>query len=138
MKAGFFKVLKFLQVSDRGNNLSITNIALYVVLVKIAIAPTFSIEECGVLFLAVANYIHKRAEAVKSSQFEAKAVKDEYEVKIAALEAKIEATTQATEANKALVEGILKDHDKVTKQLEQTTKNLSTTNLAAGFGIKGR
>jgi hypothetical protein len=63
-----YKILRFFNLVDKGNNLSITNIALVVVLTKIVIAPSFSIEECGVLMLALLNYAHKRHEAAKTDR----------------------------------------------------------------------
>jgi hypothetical protein len=53
-------ILKFLNVLDANENLSITNLAVIVALVKLAIAPTASITEAGTLLIALANYGHKR------------------------------------------------------------------------------
>lgn len=60
-----YKVLRFFNLIDRSNDLSITNIILITVVIRLVIAPVFSLEECGVLMLALLNYAHKRHEAAK-------------------------------------------------------------------------
>lgn len=53
-------VLNFLNVLDSEGRLSITNLAVIIVLIKITIAPTASIVEMGALFISLANYHLKR------------------------------------------------------------------------------
>lgn len=53
-------ILNFLNVLDSEGKLSITNLAVIIVLVKLVIAPTASITEAGALLVALANYAHKR------------------------------------------------------------------------------
>lgn len=55
------KVLSFFNLLDAEGNLSITNLAVIVVLVKLAISPSASLTEAGTLLIALANYAHKRA-----------------------------------------------------------------------------
>lgn len=64
----FKRLLKFLNLTDRQGNLSITNIAVIVCITKIAIAPTFTITEVGALMLSLFNYAHKRSEANKNKE----------------------------------------------------------------------
>lgn len=52
--------LSFLNLTDTSGNLSITNIAVIVCVVKIALAPQFSITEVGALLVSLLNYAHKR------------------------------------------------------------------------------
>lgn len=54
-------VLKFLNLTDDSGSLSITNVAVIVCVVKIAIAPQFSITEVGALMVSLLNYMHKRS-----------------------------------------------------------------------------
>lgn len=63
----FFKAtLTFLNLLDREGKLSLTNIVLLAMTVKVCIAPTVSATEAVTLFLALANYAHKRAENAKA------------------------------------------------------------------------
>lgn len=54
------RALLFLNLLDVQGNLSITNIAVIVCVTKIALAPQFSIAECGALMVSLLNYAHKR------------------------------------------------------------------------------
>jgi hypothetical protein len=53
------KLLTFLNLMD-GDQVSITNLCMYVLIVKVALVPHASIPDLGALFLATANYLHKR------------------------------------------------------------------------------
>lgn len=55
------KVLSFLNLLDDSGNLSITNIAVIVCVVKMATSAQFSGAEVGALMATLLNYIHKRA-----------------------------------------------------------------------------
>ena len=54
------QALTFLSLVGEDGALSITNIAVIVCVVKIAIAPTFSITEVGALMVSLLNYAHRR------------------------------------------------------------------------------
>lgn len=54
------KVANFLNLLDAQGKLSITNVAVIVCLLKLALAPAASITEAGTLLAALANYAHKR------------------------------------------------------------------------------
>ncbi len=58
-------LFKRLSLQERNGNLSLTNLAVAVCIVKIAIAPVISIPEIGALLLSLLNYGHKRYEANK-------------------------------------------------------------------------
>lgn len=55
------RFLKFLNLLDNGGNLSITNVAVIVCVVKMALAAQMSGCDLGALMAVVANYAHKRA-----------------------------------------------------------------------------
>jgi hypothetical protein len=82
-------ILKFLNVLDANENLSITNLAVIVALVKLAIAPTASITEAGTLLIALANYGHKR---FVSSQ-DVEVPEDTVTPKVEAIQSKLEEIT---------------------------------------------
>ncbi len=63
----FKKLLNFFNLLDSEGRLSLTNTALVVTVVKLAIAPQASITEVGAMFLAIANYALKR-NAINSNQ----------------------------------------------------------------------
>lgn len=50
----------FLRLIDENNQLSITNIAVYIVLVKIALVQDFNITDAGALFVCLLNYSGKK------------------------------------------------------------------------------
>lgn len=61
MKASLLKISNFLRITDaHDGQLSLTNIALLVVLVKLMLAPALSIVEVGTLFIALASYQTKK------------------------------------------------------------------------------
>lgn len=53
-------ILNFFNLLDSEQRLSITNVAVLVVLVKLALSPSASITEAGMLLATLANYAHKR------------------------------------------------------------------------------
>ena len=53
-------VLKFLNLVDRAGKLSITNMAVYVLIVKIAISPSIDWAVVAGLLVTLLNYGHKR------------------------------------------------------------------------------
>lgn len=54
------KLMSFLNLLDSEGKLSITNVAVYITLIKLAVSPSASITEAGTLLLALGNYAHKR------------------------------------------------------------------------------
>lgn len=103
-----FKVLRFFGLLERNNNLSITNVAVIMILTKAMIAPTFTITECGALLLALLNYAHKRYESAKVEKAEKQAAIAAVDTKpledaVKALQAKMEqvATDTAEAKDKA-------------------------------------
>lgn len=62
MKKFFCKTLRFLNLVDRSCNLSITNIAVIVLITKIAMAPTLDWQTAAALLVTLLNYAHKRKE----------------------------------------------------------------------------
>lgn len=62
----FKRILKFLQLTDRAGDLSITNVAVIVLITKIALAATLDWATAAGLLIALLNYSHKRHESNKS------------------------------------------------------------------------
>jgi hypothetical protein len=54
------KTANFFSLLDSEGRLSITNVAVIIVLAKLAISPSASITEAGSLLVVLANYAHKR------------------------------------------------------------------------------
>lgn len=52
--------LRFFNLLDKDNKLSITNIAVVTLLIKLVIAPTVSMTEVASLLVVFLNYGHKR------------------------------------------------------------------------------
>lgn len=60
----FKKALKFLSIMDySGKAISITNVALIVVISKIALSPVFDWPTAAALLLSLLNYSHRRYES---------------------------------------------------------------------------
>lgn len=72
LKSKFFWILSFLNLTDRGYKLSISNIAVIVVITKIALAQNVGLTEAGALLITLMNYSHKRFESNKAIKEEAK------------------------------------------------------------------
>lgn len=60
MKAFFIRVGLFLRLIDDQHNLSLTNIATIIVVIKLALAQQASAIDLGTLLLALANYNVKK------------------------------------------------------------------------------
>lgn len=60
MKEQLKKVANFLQLLDSNQKLSVTNLAVYIVLFKIATAQDFNLVDAGALFVALLNYSGKK------------------------------------------------------------------------------
>lgn len=56
----FKRVLSFFSLLDKEQNLSISNLAVIIVLIKLAVSPSASITEAGTLLIVMANYALKR------------------------------------------------------------------------------
>lgn len=54
------RILKFLRLSDQEGDLSLTNISVMVLLVKIALVPDFSINEAALFLTALGGYNLKK------------------------------------------------------------------------------
>lgn len=54
------KAIKFLNLTDFEGRLSITNVAVYIALIKLATAPAINITEAGTLLVALINYSYKK------------------------------------------------------------------------------
>jgi hypothetical protein len=53
------RILRFLNIVDEQDRLSITNLAVYIALAKLALTPATPMD-MGVLFTSLLNYAHKR------------------------------------------------------------------------------
>ena len=107
-------LLSFFNLLDRGNKLSITNVAVIVLLTKMAIAP-FDWAVAAGLFVTLLNYAHKRQESNQMDK-DSKANDNKH------------LATLQEQMDKFKV-----DHEEAAKALAETKKLLSNSNLAAGF-----
>lgn len=80
MKKFLIKSLSFLRVIDSNKQLSITNIAVIAVLIKLILAPALSITAAGTLLVTLISYSHKRHTLSKQTP-ESPVVQLEEEVK---------------------------------------------------------
>lgn len=54
------RFLSFLNLLDNEGNLSITNVAVYVALIKMILIPGGTLEDAGILFTTLASYGYKK------------------------------------------------------------------------------
>ena len=60
------KVLQFFRIVDDNSQLSLTNLALIIVLIKLYLAPVIGVGEMVPMFLALLNYSGKKIINIKS------------------------------------------------------------------------
>lgn len=65
MKSKLLRALEFIRVTDEDNNLSITNVVMVSMLVKIWVTPALSMHDIALALAALTNYSHKRHVKVK-------------------------------------------------------------------------
>jgi len=125
MKYYFNKILSFFNVSDKSNNLSITNVAVIVCLIKIAITTQCSFAEGIVFLVAILNYVHKRYSVAKSIAQEIKQVDyQEFQERLNSLDSKLNQYCET--------------HAEIIKQAVETKKLVSNSNLAQAFVPRNR
>jgi hypothetical protein len=61
-------ILKWLNLLDYEGKLSITNVAVYIALAKLATAPVINITEAGTLLVALLSYSYKKHLIAKQGQ----------------------------------------------------------------------
>jgi len=96
-----------LNLTERGNNkISLTNLMVFVCIVKVAMSPVISIPEIGALFLSVLNYAHKRIESNKASKEERSKLPDSSSVleEIEKLKAIVDEQSKVLESQGKVVE----------------------------------
>lgn len=122
----FKRLAKFLNLLDRGGNLSISNVAVIICITKMAIAPQVSIVDAGALLISLLNYGHKRAESNKvektNKEQELSTLKETLE-KVVEVQNKITSDMSEIKANSHKLQDIT----------EQAQKLVSNSNLAAAF-----
>lgn len=64
----FFKVGKFFRLIDENNQMSITNIAVLVVIYKVGTAQEVDLYDAGLILIALLNYSYKRYMNVNESK----------------------------------------------------------------------
>lgn len=106
-------ILRFFSLVDRDGNLSISNVAVIVIVARIAIAP-FDWATAAALLVSLLNYSHKRYE---SNKFEAN-----------------QEPVSAEPSNLQLeIDQLKSNYESVHKLAEDTKKLLSQSNLASAF-----
>lgn len=112
--------LSFLNLLDRSGSLSITNTAVYVLLVKMSISP-FDWAAAAALMVTLLNYAHKRSNSLKTES-NASTLPEVPPVDLGPLQAQLDSFKSTFES--------------VAKTAEETKKLLSQSNLAQAFTRK--
>lgn len=93
-KSKIMKALDFLNLLDYHKKLSITNVAVIIMVVKLAFIPTFNLTEVAAFFIAMLNYGHKRIQNNQIETTEKKSTEsiiaeiDEIKSKVSAIDLK--------------------------------------------------
>ncbi len=111
-----FALLRFMNLLDRGNMLSITNIAVVVCVFKVATSLNPSLAEVGALMLSLLNYGHKRFEGNVSERHES-----------------IKADVTKFTVLQNQIDNIKHERDEITKITEEARKLISTSKLSAAL-----
>lgn len=96
-----------LNLTEHGNRrLSLTNVALWVCIVKVAISPEASIIDLSALLLALFNYAHKRSVSSKASDKASEKLPNSADVlkEIQELSAKVDTQAKQLEEQSKVVE----------------------------------
>lgn len=113
MNLKILAALRFFSLVDREGNLSISNVAVIVIVTRIAIAP-FDWATAAALLVSLLNYSHKRYETNK-------------------YEANIEPVSAEPSSLQLEVDQLKSSFESVNKLAEDTKKLLSQSNLASAF-----
>lgn len=125
MRRFIYQFLSFFGLTDKHWNLSLSNIAVIILLWRMGVSDYFDWPMAAALLFVLLNYIHKRHESVKVIKAEAELIKyDVLFTNISALSAKLDTFEQGYAA--------------IAKQAEDTKKLLSTTNVNHAFGASRR
>lgn len=54
------KLFKFFRITDSNNELSITNLFVYLIMYKIYKTNALSMEDISICFVAISNYVYKK------------------------------------------------------------------------------
>lgn len=123
--------LNFLNLKEaRSNKLSLTNIAVAVCIVKVAMAPQASIVDLGALLLSLMNYMHKRNENNKAQKVESETNNQD-----AITEVK-EAVEKVVNVQNSITQDMVQIKQTFTiveKNAEETKALLSKHNIAQAF-----
>ena len=103
--AKFCKILRFFNLVDRNCNLSITNIAVIVLITKMAIAP-FDWATAAGLLVTLINYSHKRYANAQAEKAAADAVTNEQVSSVQAIVDQIRTEVDAKLSAIKPVEGV--------------------------------
>lgn len=83
-----YKILNFLSLLDKDNNISITNVAVIIMVTKLMFIPTFTLAEVSAFVIVMLNYGHKRRENAKAASNN-KVATDDVSTKLEDLESKV-------------------------------------------------
>lgn len=109
------KLLKFLNLLDQDDNISITSLGVYTLLVKIAIAPTLDWGTAAALLVTLLNYGHKRHVSASKANKDSTVVDSEIE------------------QLKSKIEQFEVGHENLVKITEEAKKVISSSNIANAF-----
>lgn len=97
------KVFGFLRIIDSDGQISLTNVALMIVLYKLGTAYSVSFTEIGALFIALANYAGKKV----INNANQTPTTDAFQVQIGEMQKKLEETTTQV-SSLAILSGLKK------------------------------
>lgn len=126
----FNKVLKFFSLTDRAGNLSITNVAVIVLITKMAVS-TFDWPTAAALFMSLLNYSHKRQESAKA---EKSTIIEQHLLSMSVQNEKFaQEVQQIKDSVKGDIETINSTQESLVKAAEEVKKFMSAQAVQRGF-----
>lgn len=136
VKSLFFKILKFLSLSDYQGNLSISNIAVIIIITKMAIAP-FDWVTAASLMIALLNYSHKRKESNEKIKGISDTIIKELTGSNKELAEQVEATQKQVKSVVDKLSQYTEDHEAVAKSVEEVKSTVSKSSLVNALNPRG-
>jgi len=94
----FLRILRFLRLTDEQDNLSLTNIAVMLIIVKLALLQEYGLQDLGVLLVALLTYTAKKviSDKKKIKENVSNAILDKMDTDIKELKDKVSSVAMAT------------------------------------------
>ncbi len=129
------KALQFLNLLDNEGKISITNISIFLVLLK-GLATSFGMQEVVVFIGLLMNYVHKRYvnnKAISDTDYQ-----EQMQGLLSVIDGMKEDLSKQKASTEADIQSFKESHDKMTKQAEEVKKLISESNISRAFNPRNK